>query len=121
MQPEYEAAGATSLAISPQLGRLSRELVAGKRLAFEILHDAGGVLAAEAGLRFALPEDLREVYRGFGIDLARANGEPSWTLPMPARYVLDRDGVVRSAAIDPDYTRRPEPEDTLRDLRELRD
>jgi len=38
---------------------------------------------------------------------------------MPARYIIDRDGRVRYARTDPDYTRRPEPEETLEALRAL--
>jgi peroxiredoxin len=38
---------------------------------------------------------------------------------MPARYVIDRDGVIRDAQVDPDYTRRPEPAATLAVLRAL--
>ncbi len=38
---------------------------------------------------------------------------------MPARFVIDRAGVIRSADVDPDYTRRSEPSDTLAALREL--
>lgn len=69
-----------------------------------------------------LPEDLIEVYRDvFELDLPAFNGDDSWTLPMPARYVVGTDGVVRWAAVNADYTVRPDPEDTLRALRDLGD
>jgi peroxiredoxin len=76
-------------------------------------------VARRFGLAFSLPDDLREVYRDLGIDLAVANGDASWTLPMPARYVVDRTGIVRAADVDPDYTRRSEPADTVAVLRGL--
>ncbi len=57
------------------------------------------------------------MYRGFGLDLEKANG--AWTLPMPARFVIDRSGVIRSADVDPDYTRRTEPAETVKVLRTL--
>ena len=76
-------------------------------------------MAAQFGLRFAFEEDLREVYRSFGLDLVAANGDDSWTLPMPARYVIDTSGTIRWMSADPDYTRRPEPEETLEALRAL--
>jgi hypothetical protein len=66
-----------------------------------------------------LPDDLRDVYRGFGIDLPTHNGDGSWTLPMPGRFVADGSGIVRTLDVDPDYTRRPEPQDTLNDLATL--
>lgn len=76
-------------------------------------------MARRFGLVFALPDDLRAIYRGLGIDLAVANGDASWTLPVPARYVVDRAGVVRAADVDPDYTRRTEPAETVAVLRTL--
>ena len=42
------------------------------------------------GLWFKLPDDLKAVYLNFGNDLAVRNGEASWTLPMPGRFVVDR-------------------------------
>ena len=59
------------------------------------------------------------MYGGFGVNLAETNGDPDWTLPMPARYIIDSSGVIRYARIDPDYTVRPEPEDTVEALRAL--
>ena len=76
-------------------------------------------MASHFGLTFALPDYLRVLYTTFPLDLAEYNGDASWTLPMPARFVIDRQGVVRAAESDPDYTTRPEPEDTLATLRAL--
>jgi peroxiredoxin len=45
-------------------------------------------------LVFTVPDDLREIYLSFGIDLERHNADPSWTLPMPARYLIGKDGVI---------------------------
>ena len=84
------------------------------------MRDRGNAVARTFGLVFTLPVDLREVYRGFGIDLEKANGDASWTLPMPARYVVDQTGTIRSADVDPDYTRRTEPTDTVDMLGRIR-
>ncbi len=67
-----------------------------------------------------MPEDLREVYRGFGVDLPDFNADDSWQLPLPARIVIDQEGTVRHIDSDPDYTVRPDPESTLEVLRTLR-
>ena len=88
-------------------------------LEFDILRDESNVVAAAFGLRFKLPRYLQDLYLRIGIDLPRVNGEDSWTLPMPARYVVASDGTVFAADYDPDYTRRPEPEKTIADLRKL--
>lgn len=52
-----------------------------------------------------------EVYRSFGIDLERFNGNSSWRLPMPARYIIAPDGIVQDAVVSVEYTTRPEPGD----------
>jgi peroxiredoxin len=114
---EVEASGASLLAISPELPCHSVELIGSRGLRFEILRDELNELGAALGLRFELPEELRTVYRVFGIDLEAFNGEPSWALSMPARYVVDADGVIRQAAVHADYTRRPDPSETLAALR----
>ncbi len=84
-----------------------------------MLSDPGNAYAAELGLRFEISPDVKEIYGGFGIDLPKVNGDDSWTLPIPARLVIDSGGIVRAADIDVDYTRRPEPDKTLADVKAL--
>ena len=116
---EVNDLGATLIAISPELAEHSRALIEQKKLKFEILRDPANEIAHAYGLRWALPDDLRELYLSWGIDLAAANGDDSWTLAMPARFIIDADGLVRYARSDPDYTRRPEPLETLEELKSL--
>jgi peroxiredoxin len=118
--PEIAALGASLVAVSPQLPQHNRELVRSRALGFPILTDRGNAVATQFGLTFTLPDYLRALYATFPLDLAKYNGDASWTLPMPARFVVDRAGIIRSADSDPDYTTRPEPEDTLAVLRALR-
>ena len=108
------------MAISPQLPKYSRELIERRHLTFEILSDQGNKVAEQFGLRWTLPEYLREVYRGFPLPIEKFNGDDSWTLPIPARFVIDQQGVIRAAESNPDYTSRPEPGETLEALRALR-
>ena len=89
-------------------------------LKFEVLNDRGNLVAKSYGLVFTLPDDLKEVYLQLGIDLSKYNGDNSWTLPMPASYVIDQSGTIRSAEIEPDYTIRPEPEETIKFLEKLK-
>lgn len=117
MLPAITGLGAGLVAISPQLPEHNRELARSRGLAFPILTDRGNAVASAFGLTFALPGYLRAVYATFPLDLARYNGDASWTLPIPARFVIDRHGVIRWAESDPDYTTRPEPEETLAALR----
>jgi peroxiredoxin len=111
--------GATIVAITPQLAEASRSLIEKRKISFDLLSDPGNAYAAKLGLRFRLPDDLKAVYLSFGNDLAVRNGEASWTLPMPGRFVVDRGGIVRTADVDPDYERRPEPQQTVDDIKAL--
>jgi peroxiredoxin len=111
---------ATIVAITPQLAQASRDLAEKRHITFYLLSDPGNVYAAKLGLRFELPDDLKAVYLSFGNDLAKRNGEGSWTLPMPARLVIDRGGIVRAVDADPDYRYRPEAQKTVEDVRALR-
>lgn len=86
---------------------------------FALTTDPGNGTAAAFGLRWTLPPDLREVYTGFEIVLPAFNGDDSWTLPVPARYIVDGSGTIRYARSDPDYTVRPEPEETVEALRAM--
>jgi peroxiredoxin len=118
-RPEIEALGASVVAISPQRPVNSRKSQRENRLGFPILSDQGNEVAAAFGLRFALPDYLVALYRQLGTDLPTVNGEDSWTLPMPARFVIGRDGVIAYSEVNPDYTRRPEPAELLPVLRSL--
>ena len=80
------------------------------------MHDPHGEVASAYGLTYTLPDDLKTVYAGFGLDLPELNGDGTWRLPLPARYIVDRDGTVRYARVHADYTTRPEPEETLQAL-----
>ncbi len=115
--PEIAATGASLAAISPQTAANNRKSVRQNALGFPILSDPGNEVAAAFGLRFALPDYLVALYTALKNDLPGFNGDASWTLPMPARFVIGRDGRVLYANVEPDYTQRPEPEDLLPVLR----
>ncbi len=115
--PQIEEFGGSLVAISPQSAANSRKSARQNGLTFPILSDQGNEVAAAFGLRYHLPDYLIELYKQLGNDLPLINGEPSWTLPIPARYVIGQDGVIRYANVSPDYTLRPEPEDMLPALR----
>ena len=117
---QIRSLGASLVAISPQTTASSRKFQRDNSLTFPILSDHGGEIAAAFGLRWRVQDELKAVMTGFKIDLAAINGEPSWTLPMPARYVIAPDGVIAYSEVNPDYTRRPDPSELLPTLQRLR-
>jgi peroxiredoxin len=117
--PQFQALGASLVAISPQTAANSRKSQRQNKLDFPILSDTHNDVAAAFGLRFALPDYLVELYKGLKNDLPAFNDDPAWTLPMPARYVIGQDGVIAYVEVNPDYSLRPEPGSMLPVLQRL--
>ena len=112
LQQHHEAitaCGARLVAVSPQIPDESLSLAEKHGLAFDVLSDIGSDMAKQYGLAFDLPDDLAAVYDKLGFDLQRVNDGHPRTLPLPATYVIDRDGVIRWAFVNSDYTTRAEP------------
>jgi peroxiredoxin len=115
----FAAAGGTLVLISPQLVEHNAAIAKEKEITVDILSDTGNAVAARYGLKYQMPDDLIAIYKQFGLDIPKHNGDDSWTLPIPAALIIDSDGIVRHADINADYTNRPEPEDTLAVLKGL--
>src|SRR5215469_5221101 len=114
--PEVRALGAQIVVITPELERYTRALHKKLNLTFDILTDLHLEIAEQFRLVFTLPDYLRDLYKSFGNTLDRFNDEPDYRLPIPARYVIDERGF-RAASVNADYTIRPQPAETLRQLR----
>lgn len=108
--PRIEAAGGTLIAVTPETAERASETARDDGLTFPVAVDGGNRFARTLGLVFALPDDLRPLYREIGIDLPARNGDDSHELPIPAVYVLDASGRVAFAHVDADFTRRADPE-----------
>jgi peroxiredoxin len=118
--PEITARGASLVAISPQTAPNSRKSQRDNKLSFPILSDTKSEVANAFGIRFALQDYLIELYKSFKNDLPTFNNDPSWVLPMPARYVIGTDGIIAYSEVNPDYTQRPDPSELLPVLDRLR-
>jgi peroxiredoxin len=114
--PQIERASATLLAISPQTVKQSFFMHHQHKLCFPLLSDAGNKIARQFGLTYRAPEAQEAIYRRAFVNLPFTNGDESWELPVPATYIIDRDGVVLFASANEDYTERPEPAEVLRIL-----
>lgn len=111
--------GGSLIAISPQLSKYTKQVVKKNQLTFPVLMDRGNGYAKKLGLTFSLPERLKEVYLGFGIDLQRFNGDDSWELPMSGRFLIDSKGIIISSEVHPDHTIRPEPTEIIDFMKSL--
>jgi peroxiredoxin len=87
-------------------------------LDFAVLSDFGLKVASEFGLTYQIPPALQAFLQKAGVDLERYNGDNSWKLPVPATYVVDRNGIVLSA-VNPDWRERLDPLQIVKALQKL--
>ena len=116
---EIEALGARLVAISPQVPDESLSTADKNELEFEVLSDTNSEVADQYGLTFSLDEALRPIYRNWGADVAAVNDDPDCKLPLPATYVISREGKIVQAFVEEDYTERLEPDEILDSLRNI--
>ena len=112
---QVKARGANLVAISPMTYKQADFMRDQHKLMFPILSDAGNQVAARFGIGYTVPEYQQELFKTVFINLPFINGDESWTLPLPATFVLAGPSVMYSFA-DPDYTLRAEPDDVLAHL-----
>jgi len=112
--PDIERVGASLVAISPQTVKHSFFMRDQHKLRFPLLSDARNNVARQFGLTYRVHDEQRAVYQRAFVNLPFVNGDESWELPIPATYIVDRDGSVRYGSANEDYTERPEPEDIVR-------
>ncbi|BCF95037.1 peroxiredoxin-like family protein [Paraburkholderia largidicola] len=117
--PTIHSLGAKLVAISPMTPANGRRAVRKHELNFPVLSDPGNEVAAQYGLKFELPNYLIDLYKSLRNELPAVNGDPSWTLPMPARFVVGQDGYILYSEVNPDYTHRPDPSEMLPILKKL--
>lgn len=120
--PRVRAAGALLVAISPQTTRQSDFMAQQHGLNYPLLQDANCSVAAQFGIAYPVSGLMQQYYRSILVNLPFINSGKNvmappdssvWHLPLPATFVLDRDGRVRFAEAHADFRVRPEPEDVL--------
>ncbi|MDH5570544.1 MAG: AhpC/TSA family protein [Gammaproteobacteria bacterium] len=117
--PQIKAKGASLVGISPETPDTSLSTIEKHKLPFEVLSDVGNIIAGQYGLVMTVYEEIRPLYKQWGIDLAAANGDDSYQLPVPATFVIKQDGTIHACYVNKDYTRRMEPADILAALDSL--
>jgi peroxiredoxin len=113
------ATGAELVAISPQAPDRALTVAEKHELEFPVLSDVEQATIAAYKLRYTVPLALQRVYEEFGNDLRQQNADGTWSLPVPATFVIDADGVIRARFVDADFTKRMEPAEITSVLAEL--
>ena len=116
---DIEAQGAQLVAISPNIPDESLNSIEKHALAYEVLSDIKNNVARQFGLVYVLDERLQGIYKEFGIDIPAMNNDESYEIPIPATYVIDKEGIVVSAFAEADYTKREEPSKVIETLKKI--
>ena len=104
--PDVKRLGAQIVAISPETHQYGAELKSYANAPFPVLADVDNGYALELNLLFWVGDEKREAMQAGGFDIAPYQGNETWMLPIPATFVVGRDGLVKARYIDPDYRRR---------------
>ncbi|MDU4694409.1 MAG: peroxiredoxin-like family protein [Paenibacillus sp.] len=118
--PQIEAIGARLIAVSPQSPDNTLTQQEKEELQFQVLSDTNGLTAAAYNILYDVPDYIQDIFLNkFNLDLAEYNATNRWILPIPSTFMIDESGIIRSAHIEPDFMKRPDPEDILERLRQL--
>jgi peroxiredoxin len=106
--PEIRRLGGEVVAISPETRQYGAAFRNHADALFPVLTDLDNGYALSLNLAFWVGDEKREAMKQMGVDIEPYNGNSTWTLPVPATFVVGRDGLVKARYIDPDYRRRME-------------
>ncbi|NRF94682.1 AhpC/TSA family protein [Paenibacillus frigoriresistens] len=118
--PEIEKLGGQLFAVSPQSPDNSLSFKEKEELTFHVLSDTDGHVAESYNVLYEVPDYLQAIFSDkFGLDLTSFNATNRWILPVPATFIIDKEGVVRSAHVNPDFMDRMEPQEIIDQLKKL--
>lgn len=113
---DFKKAGAQIIAVSPEKTENIDKTVEKTKADFPVLWDKDNSIMESFGVNFILAKDVQKRYKKYGVDLAKANGNPSQTLPVPATFIIGKDGKIKFLQYDPNYKNRSSAKEILEQL-----
>jgi len=110
------AEGAQIVAIMPDLQKFVADFKSQSNVPFSILTDMDNGYAMSLNLTIWVGTEMQKMMEG-SQDLPKFQGNSSWMLPIPATFVVGRDGTIKTRFIDPDYRKPMAIADVLTALR----
>ncbi len=108
--------GANVVAITPEVQENISKTIKKTKAAFPVLFDEGRTVMKNYKVNFAVDEKTIEKYKGYGIDFDAANGANGANLPVPATYIIGKDGTIKYVFFNADYRKRPSVKELLENL-----
>jgi peroxiredoxin len=110
-----KAMSAQVVAIMPELQEYAGKFKADSGAPFPVLTDLDNGYALSLNLAIWLGAEIQGLLSNY--DMAGFHGNDGWVLPIPATFVVGRDGLVKARFVDPDFRKRMEIDDLLAVLR----
>lgn len=114
--PELKEKGFEMIGVSPDSVESTKANVDKSSIPFSLYSDSELNATSGFGLAFKVDDATVTKYKGFGIDLEKASGQTHHALPIPAIYVVNKEGVVTFAHSNPDYRQRLDAKDLLKEI-----
>jgi peroxiredoxin len=114
--PFIIAKGATVLTITPETAENIKKTIEKTKASYSIIEDKGMSIMKNYKVNFAIDENTIEKYKKYGIDFDKANGTNGANLPVPATYIISKDGKIKYVFFNPDYRQRPSVKEILDNL-----
>ena len=111
--PKFKEMGVTVVAITPELPKYVKKTVKKTDASFSIISDPSHKIMDQWQVSFILEEEMYDRYKNFGINIDRASGNKDRVLPVPATYIIGKEGVIEAAHFNNDYTQRMPVKDIL--------
>jgi peroxiredoxin len=105
-RPQIDAAGGQVVAIVPDRQKYAAVMRSEAEADFPVLSDMDNGYAMSLNLVFWVGAEMQTLMSAAGVDLPEYQGADSWIVPVPATFVVDREGRVKARFVDPDYRRR---------------
>lgn len=110
------ANGASVIAIAPETAENVKKTIEKTKATFPVLEDIGLAIMKMYKVNFSVDEKTIVKYKGYGIDFDNANGSNGANLPVPATYIIGKDGKIKYVFFNTDYRKRASVMDILNNL-----
>jgi len=117
---EIQHLGAQVISIMPDSAQFTAGYVAQNELPFPVLTDVDLGYSLSLGLIFWVGGEVQKLYKQAGVQLEKYHGNKAYFLPMAAKFIVGRDGLVKGRQVNTEFRERMEPEAILKVLRDLR-
>jgi peroxiredoxin len=109
IEDDLNKVGAQLLAISMDQPSKLKATPHRDKLHYRLLSDSDAAAVKAFGIAFKVDDATIEKYKTYGINLDAASGKDHHILPHPAVFIVNTNGVIRFAHVNPDYKVRLEP------------